>query len=129
MLFPISGVSGYWHFTTPRHVTISHIRLLIHIQFHRRQQQEFVGRDEPLTLFRENLALYVDDERRRFMFDVFGQGGVGKTSLLRCFSQLAESAGYARAWTDETHEDVLAVMASVAKQLDQNFRTFSSFPP
>ncbi|MHB8596745.1 MAG: ATP-binding protein [Ktedonobacteraceae bacterium] len=92
-----------------------------------RQRQEFVGREEELSLFRENIAFRVEDERRHFVFNVFGQGGVGKTSLLRRLFQLAEHLGFTPAWTDETQEDVLAVMVHLADRLDPDRRAFKSF--
>ncbi len=46
-----------------------------------RQQEEFVGRHEQLEIYERNLSLSI--EHRRFIFNVSGQGGVGKTSLLR----------------------------------------------
>ena len=48
----------------------------------RRRRETFVGRDEQLDCFREQLALAADDPRRRFVLSVFGQGGVGKSTLL-----------------------------------------------
>jgi len=93
----------------------------------RRQRQEFVGREEEVSFFRENLAFSVDDERRRFVFTVYGQGGVGKTSLLRRFFQLAQHLGLTPGWTDETQEDVLAVMSHVVEQLDPDHHAFKTF--
>ncbi|MBL7065308.1 MAG: ATP-binding protein [Anaerolineae bacterium] len=51
----------------------------------RRQQEEFVGREEQLAFFRRNLRYEPDDRRRRFVISVSGQGGAGKTWLLRRF--------------------------------------------
>ena len=58
----------------------------------RRQREDFVGREEQLIFFRRNLGWEVDDPRRRFVVNVFGQGGVGKTWLLRRFRKIAEEA-------------------------------------
>ncbi|MFQ5897993.1 MAG: tetratricopeptide repeat protein, partial [Candidatus Methylomirabilia bacterium] len=82
----------------------------------RRQQQEFVGRDEQLALFDHNLALPPDDDRRRFIFSITGPGGAGKTWLLRRFRQLAESRGGITAWIDETVEDLPAAMGRIADE-------------
>lgn len=92
-----------------------------------RRQEDFVGRDEQVTLFRENLMLDPNDDRRKFVFNVFGQGGVGKTTLLRRFSKFAEDAYAITAWTDEADEDVLAVLAHLAEQLGQHDHVFKTF--
>jgi hypothetical protein len=55
----------------------------------RRQQGEFVGREEQLSFFHRNLRWEIDDPRRRFIINVSGQGGVGKTWLLRPLRRLA----------------------------------------
>jgi hypothetical protein len=56
----------------------------------RRQQEEFVGREEQLIFFRRNLRHEPDDDCRRFVINVSGQGGVGKTWLLRRSRKIAE---------------------------------------
>ncbi len=60
----------------------------------RRQRQDFVGRQEEVKFFCQNLTLSPEDNRRRFVFNIFGQGGVGKTSLLRRLFKLAEEAPF-----------------------------------
>ena len=47
----------------------------------KRQQSEFVGRTQQLADFRANLRYDLTDERRKFIFSISGQGGVGKTWL------------------------------------------------
>ncbi|MEA5503729.1 tetratricopeptide repeat protein [Halotia wernerae UHCC 0503] len=46
-----------------------------------RQKSGFVGREEQVNLFRKNLELPLEDSRRHFLFNVWGQGGVGKSTL------------------------------------------------
>lgn len=53
-----------------------------------RQQAGFVGRSEQVSLFRENLALPLEEDSRRFIFNVWGQGGVGKSTLLYQFIKI-----------------------------------------
>jgi len=94
----------------------------------RRQQEEFVGREEQVALFQENLALPYDNSRRRFIFSVWGQGGVGKTSLLQQFSQIAREKGSLTALTNEDESDMPQVLGRIAEQFkEQGFHleTFS----
>ena len=93
----------------------------------RRQQGEFIGRVEQISLFQQNLTFDLNDDRRRFIFNVFGQGGVGKTTLLRRFARIAEEANGITAWVDEIDEDVPTVMAHLAEQIGQQDHTFKSF--
>ena len=53
----------------------------------RRQEAGFAGRKAQVALFRENLLVPVEDERRWFLFSVHGDGGIGKTFLLRRISE------------------------------------------
>ncbi len=84
----------------------------------RRRQEEFVGRDEYVRRFRENLRIPLDDPRRRFIFNVYGQAGVGKTWLLQRLRQVAEEEGCLTAWTNETQQDIVAVLGIFARQLE-----------
>ena len=82
----------------------------------RRQASEFVGREEYLTLFRRNLHLPPDDDRRRFIFSVHGQGGVGKTTLIGQFQEAAQSSGALTATVDEVAGSEVEAMGLVAGQ-------------
>jgi tetratricopeptide (TPR) repeat protein len=93
----------------------------------RRNQEVFVGRDEYTNQFRRNLTLDLLDPQRLFVFSVFGQAGVGKTWLLRRFREIARDAGALVALTDETHEDVLAVMQSISSQIGHLPEAFQEF--
>jgi hypothetical protein len=66
-----------------------------------RQRRGFAGRAAELTLFREDLELPVDDERRRFLFTIHGDGGVGKTFLVARLRQVAGECGRVCAVTDD----------------------------
>lgn len=93
----------------------------------RRQLEMFVGREEEKSLFGRNLSLALDDDRRRFIFNIFGQGGVGKTTLLHCFRQLAESAGAIIAYIDENQRDVPMVMGYIAEQFEKQGHLLKTF--
>jgi len=78
-----------------------------------RQQAAFVGREAELALFRDNLALPSDDGRRRILFAVHGDGGVGKTLLVKRMSKSAGESGWLTAVANEKAYDVPEVMAAV----------------
>jgi tetratricopeptide (TPR) repeat protein len=82
-----------------------------------RQGAGFVGRAGELALFERNLVLSPDDEAKRFVFNVHGDGGVGKTHLVRRWAQLAGSAGARCAYTDEHVVGVPDTMARISAQL------------
>jgi hypothetical protein len=83
----------------------------------RRQDEEFVGRVLPIRQFMDTFHLPLDDPRRRFVFDVYGPTGVGKTWLLQRWQRLAAEGGALTGWTDEAQQDVPAVMGIFAAQL------------
>ncbi len=93
----------------------------------RRQQEMFVGREEEKSIFGRNLTLRIDDDNRRFIFNVFGQGGVGKTTLLHCFRQMVESAGAITAYIDENQQDVPMAMGCIVEQFEKQGHTLKSF--
>lgn len=82
-----------------------------------RQRSGFVGRQGQVIQFAENLALAVDDERRRFLFNIHGDAGVGKTYLTMQLRQTAAERGALTAYVDETVEDVLSAMSVIAHGL------------
>jgi tetratricopeptide (TPR) repeat protein len=92
-----------------------------------RQQEEFVGREEQLAFFSRNLRWEIDDPRRRFIINVSGQGGVGKTWLLRRFHKIAEEAGVITACTDEIEEDVPSVMGRFTEQFEAQGHPLKTF--
>ena len=93
----------------------------------KRQQEEFVGRSEQLALFRTNLARRWDDEQKLFIFNVFGQGGVGKSTLLRRYQEIAKDVGALTVLVDEQEEDIPDVMARMAQQLEHQGRELKQF--
>jgi tetratricopeptide (TPR) repeat protein len=89
----------------------------------RRQQAGFVGRDGQVAQFRENLGLAVTDARRRFVFNVHGDAGVGKTFLVQQMRRVAADHAALTAYTNEDAFDVPETMAAIAAQLaDQGAR-------
>ncbi|WP_406190541.1 tetratricopeptide repeat protein [Streptomyces griseus] len=76
----------------------------------------FVGREAELGLFRANFALPPEDPRHRFVFHVRGNAGVGKTSLVREWRELAGEFGALAASVDESADSVPDVLAAIAAQ-------------
>ena len=93
----------------------------------RRQEEVFVGRDTQIAQFRRNWALPLEDHRRSFIYNISGQGGVGKSYLLGRFRQYAEADGAITAWVDEAEKDVIAVMERIASQLEQQGHALKAF--
>jgi tetratricopeptide (TPR) repeat protein len=90
----------------------------------RNQGDGFAGRLAELGQFRENLALAAGDSARWRLFCVYGDGGVGKSSLLREMERIAQDAGRLCAVIgDDDHDhddqvrDVPGAMRSIARQL------------
>ncbi len=82
----------------------------------RRRGAAFVGRDGQLALFRENHGLPPD--RRAYVFNVHGEGGVGKSTLLERWRQIARELGAAEAMVDEHVFGVPEGMSAIVEQLD-----------
>ncbi len=85
-----------------------------------RQQSAFVGRQGQVIQYQDNLGFAVDDVRRRFLFNIHGDAGVGKTYLTRQFQQIAASNGALTAYIDETVEDVTSAMTVIAKEFGRS---------
>ncbi|MGI8503183.1 MAG: ATP-binding protein, partial [Hassallia sp.] len=92
-----------------------------------RQQSGFVGREEQVSLFRQNLELSLEDSRRHFLFNVWGQGGVGKSTLLRQFRKMAEEAKIITAYTNDSEKSVPEAMGRLAEQLEQQNYKLTQF--
>ncbi|MEO0648080.1 MAG: hypothetical protein AAFZ17_18340, partial [Cyanobacteria bacterium J06650_10] len=88
-----------------------------------RQRSTFVGRVEQLESFQRNLThLVFDDDGfsypNDFLFNIWGQGGVGKTTLLRQFEDIAKRRGALTARVDEAISTVPKALAELARQLE-----------
>ena len=85
----------------------------------RRQAGGFVGRADELGKFTESLSLPVDDPRRRFLFSLHGDAGVGKTFLVRQFIRIARERSHLTAYVDETAVDVPSALTILAADLER----------
>lgn len=78
-----------------------------------RQAHVFVGRQEQLQLFEDNLSLPIEDPRRRFLFNVFGNAGIGKTFLVRQLDRVARERGWLTGYVDHAAVDVPEAMSAL----------------
>ncbi|MEH2445146.1 MAG: tetratricopeptide repeat protein [Nostoc sp.] len=92
-----------------------------------RQQSGFVGREDQINQFRQNLGLPLEDDRRCFLFNVWGQGGVGKSTLLRQFRKIADEAKIISAYIDEAEKSVPEVMGRLAENLERQGHKLTQF--
>lgn len=83
----------------------------------RRQSRGLFGREAQLDRFAANLELPVDDPRKRFLFNVHGVGGVGKTLLLKQLRQVAQEHGMVGAGIDHRVFSAVEAMGELARQL------------
>lgn len=81
-----------------------------------RQQSGFVGRRGQVIQYQENMGFPVDDGRRRFLFNIHGDAGVGKTFLARQLRQIAVDDAALTAYVDEASEDVISAMTTMAAE-------------
>lgn len=92
-----------------------------------RRSSTFVGREEQLELFRRNLQRPTDSEDYYFLFSVYGQGGVGKTTLLKKYLALAKEANTLTAYVDDDNKSIPEVLARFAQQLKEQDAELSDF--
>ncbi|NJP12467.1 MAG: ATP-binding protein [Leptolyngbyaceae cyanobacterium RU_5_1] len=91
-----------------------------------RQQSSFVGREAQIALFRQNVERS-PELRDYFIFNVWGQGGVGKSTLLRQYRKLAEELGGVTAYTNEEESSVPDAIGRLAAQLTQQGQKLETF--
>ncbi|MBZ3908167.1 tetratricopeptide repeat protein [Streptomyces griseiscabiei] len=90
----------------------------------RRTRQGFIGRNAERAAFRANFDLPIEDERRRFLFHVHGNAGIGKTFLVRELEQIAQEHGALTAYVDDGVGSVPEAMAVVADRFARQGRRF-----
>ena len=89
-------------------------------EIRRRQQSGFVGRQGQVVQFEDNLRLPVHDEQRRFLFNIHGDAGIGKTYLTKRLRQVAIGNGNITAYLDETFADPASVMTAIAEAFNRD---------
>ncbi|WP_233597067.1 MULTISPECIES: ATP-binding protein [unclassified Corallococcus] len=98
---------------------------LVKEQRQKKLQEEIVGRGDEVRSFCENLAQPHD--ARRLIFNVHGQGGVGKTFLIQAFMQHAEKQQCCVALCGDSQRSVVDVLAKLAKELQAKGLKFKAF--
>ncbi|MFE2216240.1 tetratricopeptide repeat protein [Streptomyces canus] len=83
----------------------------------RRRRSGFVGRHGEMNAFRENLARDPEGDDYQFFFHVRGNAGVGKTSLLRQWEELAREQGASTVYLDDGVHTVVEAMAEIGDRL------------
>src|ERR1035437_2035525 len=92
-----------------------------------RQQKGFVGRQQQVVQYQENLSFLLDDERRRFIFNIYGDAGVGKTYLTKQLRKIAIDSGCLTAYIDETVDDATSAMTVIAEEFSRVGVRFGEF--
>ncbi|RJQ72277.1 tetratricopeptide repeat protein [Pseudonocardiaceae bacterium YIM PH 21723] len=81
----------------------------------RQQAGGFIGRGDHLARFDENLRLPLEDPRRRLLFTVHGNAGVGKSFLANQFIRLSREAGRLTGYVDESSVDLAGALGAIAR--------------
>jgi tetratricopeptide (TPR) repeat protein len=93
-----------------------------------KQQTEFTGRSRELRSILDNVHRRWDDPARRFIMNIFGQGGVGKTTLLEHLRHLLSARPDVRwAVASDSSDDIPSTMAELANQLRTRRWNFKRF--
>lgn len=87
----------------------------------------FIGREEQLQKFRDNLEAGSSSYDFYNIFNIHGQGGVGKTTLLQRYMDLVKAEGHFYIYTDEGVSSVIDFMNIVVTQLQQQGLRFKEF--
>src|ERR687888_2128446 len=79
------------------------------------EAERFIGREQELDFFQKQIAL---TPPRYLVFYITGQGGVGKSTLLNRYQEMAKERGFLILDADEQQHDVPAVLARFAHQAE-----------
>jgi tetratricopeptide (TPR) repeat protein len=91
------------------------------------ERERYVGREQELERFRRNLVTIAQgDAHVTSVFAVSGDGGIGKSALVRRFEEAAHAAGYATAVSNEVEIDIVLVLARLVEQLEAQKRKCKS---
>lgn len=93
------------------------------------KQKAFIGREEQLAIFRVNFSGNASDDALYNIFNIYGQGGVGKSALSRQYERVAKENNALVAFFDLESDikDIPALMAEIVRQLQTQNVKFSAF--
>lgn len=89
-----------------------------------RSRNVFVGRGDAVARFCQNLSA---DASKQFIFNVHGQGGVGKSSLIRRFRDEMDQRASVTAYVNEDEVGVIDVMSRIAEQFREHGERLKEF--
>lgn len=89
----------------------------------KKRDNAFVGRNRYVDSFSNNL----DSDDPVIIFNIYGQGGVGKSYLSRKYINIAEENGCLTTYTDESIKSLLDWMGAVANQLKSKGTALAAF--
>ena len=95
----------------------------------RKKKQDFIGREEQLAMFRANFNENNTDDGSYNIFNIHGQGGVGKTTLSRQYERIAKENKAIVAFIDLESDirNIPNLMAEIVHQLKKQNADFSEF--
>lgn len=94
-----------------------------------RQEIDFLFRQQQLDYFYYNLSLPIRDERRRFILNVYGPSGIGKTKLMERWQNIADAAGSLSAYLNLEGNCLIEMLENTVQQLvteEDYFREFTT---
>lgn len=93
----------------------------------KRQSSSFVGREDIINFFIRNLSIRPEDQSRKFLFHIWGQGGIGKTFLLKKFEAIFTESGSVSCYVDEDYREIPKILNGLVKQLEKLNGDFEEF--
>lgn len=81
------------------------------------ENDHFVGREQELRRFKREL--WRARKSKKLIFFISGQGGVGKTTLLNRYQEMAEELSVVVAESDDQQRDIPTILGRFAEQLAQ----------
>lgn len=94
------------------------------------KKEIFVGREVQIQKFQQNIKLDLYNDEFLNIFNVFGQGGVGKTTLLNKYLSICKLEGYCTVFVDTEDTNIYEVtetMNFIANALEQQGFSFKRF--
>lgn len=91
--------------------------------FEEAEEKDFIGREKEIANFNQSL----NHPRPIPIYYISGQGGVGKTELLKQFQKTAKNLGYIIALSNDEQSDIPTVLGRFAKDLIEAGQKLNDF--